>query len=55
LNTSQKKIVAFGALSCLEMDIDELKIPQEETLTLLSASEHSNIKFPIYTALIFKE
>jgi hypothetical protein len=35
--------------------MDELKIPQEEALTLLSESEHSNIKFPMYTALIFKE
>ena len=30
-------------------------IPQEEALTLLSESENSNIKFPMHTALIFKE
>jgi hypothetical protein len=30
-------------------------IPQEEALTLLSESEHSNIEFPMHTALIFKE
>ena len=37
------------------LDIDDLKIQEEEALTLLSESEHSNIKFPIHTALIFKE
>jgi Integrase zinc binding domain len=37
------------------LDIDELMIPQEEALTLLSESEHSSIKFPMKTALIFKE
>jgi hypothetical protein len=46
------------ALSCL--DIDSLKIQEEEVLTLLSGSEInriSNIKciFPMHTALIFKE
>jgi hypothetical protein len=41
------------ALSCL--DIDELTIPQEEALAILSESENSIIKFPIHTALIFKE
>jgi hypothetical protein len=46
------------ALSCL--DIDRLKIQEEELLTLLSGSENnsiSNIKssIPIHTALIFKE
>jgi hypothetical protein len=46
------------ALSCLEIDI--LKIQEEEVLTLLSGSESnsiSNIKLriPIHTALIFKE
>jgi hypothetical protein len=40
-------------LSCL--DIDELMIPQEEALTLLSESDHSNIHFPMHSALIFKE
>jgi hypothetical protein len=40
------------------LDIDSLKIQEEEALTLLSGSENnsiSNIKFPILTALIFKE
>jgi hypothetical protein len=44
------------ALSCL--DIDSLKIQEEEVLTLLSGSENnsiSNIKFLMHTALIFKE
>jgi RNase H-like domain found in reverse transcriptase len=48
-----KKYVVADALSCL--DIDEMKIPPEEVLTLLSGSEHNNIKFPMYTALIFSE
>jgi hypothetical protein len=34
------------------LDIDELTIPQEEALAI---TQHSNIKFPMYTALIFKE
>jgi Integrase zinc binding domain len=37
------------------IDIDELKITLEEVLTLLSGSEHINIKFPMYTDLIFSE
>jgi hypothetical protein len=37
------------------LDTDELKIPPEEVLKLLSGSEHSSIKFPMYTALIFSE
>ena len=37
------------------LDIDELTIPQEEALAILSDSQQSNIKFPMYTALIFKE
>jgi hypothetical protein len=46
------------ALSCL--DIDSLKIQEEEVLTLLSGSENnsiSNIKLtiPMHTTLIFKE
>jgi hypothetical protein len=46
------------ALSSL--DIDSLKIQEEEVLTLLSGSENngiSNIKLtiPMHTALIFKE
>jgi hypothetical protein len=53
----QKNVVA-DALSCL--DIDSLKIQEEEVLTLLSGSENnsiSNIKWttPKHTALIFKE
>jgi hypothetical protein len=48
-----KKNVVADDLSCL--DIDELKIPTKEVLTLLSGSEHNNIKFPMYTALIFSE
>jgi hypothetical protein len=40
------------------LDIDSLKIQEEEVLILLSGSENnsvSNIKFPMHTALIFKE
>jgi transposase InsO family protein len=48
-----KKNVVADALS--RLDIDELKIHQEEVLALLSESEFSNIKFPMHTALIFKE
>jgi hypothetical protein len=54
-----KKNVATvaDALSCL--DIDSLKIQEEEVLTLLSGSEKSisNIKLtiPMHTALIFKQ
>jgi hypothetical protein len=35
--------------------MDELKIQEEEALTLLSESGNSNIKFPMHTALIFKQ
>jgi hypothetical protein len=53
----KKNVVAIAdALSLL--DIDSLKIQEEELLTLLSGSESnsiSNIKFPKHTALIFKE
>jgi hypothetical protein len=42
-----------GTLSCL--DIDEVKIPQKEALTILSESEFSNIDFSMCTDLIFKE
>jgi RNase H-like domain found in reverse transcriptase len=48
-----KKNVVADALS--RLDIDDLKIQEEEVLALLSASEFSNIKFPMHTALIFKE
>jgi hypothetical protein len=40
------------------LDIDSLKIQEEDVLILLSGSENnsiSTIKFPIHTALIFKE
>jgi RNase H-like domain found in reverse transcriptase len=48
-----KKNVVADALSRLE--IDELKSPPEKVLKLLSGSEHSNIKFTLYTSLIFSE
>jgi hypothetical protein len=51
-----KKNVVADALS--RLDIDSLKIQEEEVLTLLSGSENnsiSNIKFPMHIALIFKE
>jgi Integrase zinc binding domain len=48
-----KKNVVADALS--RRDIDELTIPQEEALAILSESQDSNIKFPMYTALIFQE
>jgi hypothetical protein len=50
-----KKNVVADALS--RLDINSLKIQEEEVLTLLSGSENnsiSNIKFPMHTALIFK-
>jgi hypothetical protein len=48
----------MDALSCL--DIDSLKVQEEEVLTLLSGSENNsmgNVKLtiPMHTALIFKE
>jgi hypothetical protein len=53
----QKNVVNVAdALS--RLDIDSLKIQDEEVLTLLSGSENnsiSNIKSTMYTALIFKE
>jgi hypothetical protein len=48
-----KKNAVADALS--RLDIDDLKIWEEEVLALLSDSEISNIKFPMHTALIFKE
>ena len=48
-----KKNVVADALS--RLDIDGLTIPLEEALAILSESQHSNIKFPMHTALIFKE
>jgi hypothetical protein len=51
----QKNVLA-DALS--RLDIDSLKIQEEELLTLLSGSENnsiSNITLTMHTALIFKE
>jgi hypothetical protein len=53
-----KKNVVADALS--RLDIDSLKIQEEEVLTLLSGSENSNIyniklTIPMHTDLIFKE
>ena len=48
-----KKNDVADALS--RLDIDELNIQEEEVLALLSESEFSNIKFPMHTALIFRE
>jgi hypothetical protein len=55
---SKQKNVVADALSRLE--IDSLKIQEEEVLTLLSGSENSSISIIIstitmHTALIFKE
>jgi REP element-mobilizing transposase RayT len=54
----RKKNGVADTLFCL--DIDSMKIQEEEVLTLLSGSENniiSNIKWliPMHTALIFKE
>jgi hypothetical protein len=48
-----KKNVVGDALS--RLDIDDLKIQDEEALILLSEAQISNIKFPMHTALIFIE
>jgi hypothetical protein len=51
----EKNVVA-DALS--RLDIDSLKIQEEEVFTMLSGSENnsiSNITFPMHTDLIFKE
>jgi hypothetical protein len=45
----------FVANALSRLDIDDLRIQEEEVLSLLSDSEVSNIKFPMHTALIFKE
>jgi hypothetical protein len=53
-----KKNVVADADALSRLDIDSLKIQEDEVLTLLSGSENnsiSNIKFPMHTALIFKE
>jgi hypothetical protein len=52
-----KKNFAVVADALSRLDIDSLKIQEEEVLTLLTGSENnsiSNIKFPMHTALIFK-
>jgi hypothetical protein len=58
LSISQERIVLADALS--RLDIDSLKIQEEELLTLLSGSENNSISYikaivPMNTALIFKE
>jgi hypothetical protein len=55
-----KKYVATVVDVLSRLDIDSLKIQEEEVLTLLSGSENnsiSNIKLaiPMHTALIFKD
>jgi hypothetical protein len=55
-----KKNVATVVDALSRLDIDSLKIQEEEVLTLLSGSKSnsiSNIKYtiPMHTALIFKE
>jgi hypothetical protein len=53
-----KKNVADVADALSSLNIDSLKIQEEEVLALLSGSENNsinNIKFPVHTALIFKE
>jgi hypothetical protein len=53
-----KKNVAAVADALSRIDIDILKIQEEEVLTLLSGSEKNSfsiIEFPMHTALIFKE
>jgi hypothetical protein len=57
---SGEKNVGIVADALSRLDIDSLKIQEEEELTLLSGSENnsiSNIKLtiPVHTALIFKE
>jgi hypothetical protein len=56
----EKKQKNDVADALFRLDIDSLKIQEEQVLTLLSGSENnsiSNIKstFPMHTALIFKE
>jgi hypothetical protein len=54
----KQKNVATVADALSRLDIDSLKVQEEEVLTLLSGSENNsikNIKFPMHTALIFKE
>jgi hypothetical protein len=56
----KQKNVGIVADTLYRLDIDSLKIQEEEVLTLLSGSENnsiSNIKYtiPMHTALIFRE
>jgi hypothetical protein len=56
----KQKIVDALADALSRLDIDSLKIQEEEVLTLLSGSENNSITYikliiPIHTALIFKE
>jgi hypothetical protein len=61
LSISQEtKNVDTVADALSRLDIDNLKIQEEEVLTLLSESENNNISntkciIPMHTALIFKE
>jgi hypothetical protein len=43
LNISQEKNVADDADALSQLDMDYLKIQEEEVLTLLSATENSNV------------
>jgi hypothetical protein len=54
----KQKNVADVADALSRLYIDSLKIQEEEVLTIISGLESnsiSNIKFPMHTALIFKE
>jgi hypothetical protein len=58
LSENKQKNVVADALS--RLDIDSLKVQEEEVLTLLSGSENNSISkikstIPMHTALIFKE
>jgi hypothetical protein len=53
-----EKNVVTVADALFRLDIDSLKIQEEEVLTILSGSENnsiSNFIFPMHTALIFKQ
>jgi hypothetical protein len=56
--SQERKNVDTVADALSRLDIDSLKIQEVKVLTLLSGSENnsiSNIKFSMYTALIFKD
>jgi hypothetical protein len=58
--SQERKNVGTVADALSRLDIDSLKIEEEEVLTLLSGSENSSISnikctIPMHTALIFKE